>query len=203
LTLRRFLDALRVAASGQVEGLKLRCARYKKRPQHGAGGFVGVLVWLEATGLAEWVRSSSIGYPLMITLHAIGMGTMVGLALVLDARLLGRFVEIPYTSLHRYLGVAWVGFGINFLSGSALFTTGSATKYLWNMEKGDWNYIFMVKMALVILGAISAGILQNIVGRESAGWAAGEPPGKVKTIAILSIIFWTMAIVTGRLTAYI
>jgi hypothetical protein len=164
---------------------------------------LGVLVWLEATGLAEWVRSSTIGYPLMITCHAIGMGTMVGLALILDARLLGRFADIPYSSLHRFLGVAWVGFGINFLSGSCLFTTGSATKYIWNMEKGDWNWIFMTKMALVILGAISAGILQNIVGRESAGWGHSAAPAKVKFIAILSIIFWSMAIVTGRLTAYI
>jgi len=164
---------------------------------------VGVLVWLEATGLAEWVRSSTIGYPLMITCHAIGMGTMVGLSLILDTRLLGRFTDISYASLHRFLGVAWVGFGINFLSGSCLFTTGSATKYIWNMEKGDWNYIFMVKMTLVILGAISAGILQSIVGRESAGWGTAEAPAKVKFIAILSIIFWSMAIVTGRLTAYI
>jgi len=46
-------------------------------------------------------------------------------------------------------------------------------------------------------------ILQNIVGRDSAGWGTGDAPGKVKFIAVLSIIFWTMAIVTGRLTAYI
>jgi hypothetical protein len=164
---------------------------------------VGVLVWLEATGLAEWVRSSAVGYPLMITCHAIGMGVMVGLALVLDARLLGRFVDIPYSALHRFLGVAWLGFGINFLSGSALFTTGSATKYIWNMEKGDWNWIFMSKMACVILGAITAAILQNMVGRDSAAWGARAAPGKVQFIAILSIIFWVTAIVTGRLTAYL
>ena len=164
---------------------------------------MGVLVWLEATGLAEWVRSSAVGYPLMITCHAIGMGTMVGLALILDVRLLGRFADISYSSLHRFQAVAWTGFGINFLSGSCLFTTGSATKYIWNMEKGDWNWIFMTKMLLVILGAISAAVLQNMVGRESATWGSGAAPGKVQFIAILSIIFWTMAIVTGRLTAYI
>ena len=33
----------------------------------------------------------------MITCHAIGMGVMVGFALILDARLLGRFADIPYT----------------------------------------------------------------------------------------------------------
>lgn len=165
---------------------------------------MGVLVWLEATGLAEWVRSSYVGYPLMITCHAIGMGVMVGLALILDARLLGRFVDIPYSALHRFQGVAWLGFGINFLSGSCLFTTGSATKYIWNQEGGHWNWIFMTKMSLVILGAISAAVLQNSVGRNSASWApGGAAPGNVRVVAWLSVFFWTMAIVTGRLTAYL
>jgi hypothetical protein len=145
--------------------------------------------------LADWVRSSSIGYPLMITCHAIGMGVMVGFALVLDARLLGRFVDIPYTALHRFLGLAWIGFGINFLSGACLFTT-QATSYVVHT-------IFMVKMTLVVLGAITAGILQGMVGRESATWAPTAAPAKVQFIAILSIIFWVTAIVTGRLTAYI
>ena len=44
----------------------------------------------------------------------------VGLALALDMRLLGRFAGIPYDALHRFLGIAWVGFGLNFLSGAAL-----------------------------------------------------------------------------------
>jgi hypothetical protein len=139
----------------------------------------------------------------MITCHAIGMAVMVGLALILDARLLGRFADIPYSSLQRFLGVAWVGFGINFLSGSALFTTGSATKYIWDAEKNHWNWIFMSKMSFVILGAITAALLQNAVGRDSATWGSGPAPANVRVIAYLSIVFWVTAIVTGRLTAYI
>jgi hypothetical protein len=156
---------------------------------------VGVLIWLEATGLADWVRSSSVGYPLMITCHAIGMAVMVGLALILDARLLGRFAAIPYSALHRFQGVAWLGFGINFVSGACLFTT-QATSYVVHT-------IFMVKMALVILGAITAAMLQNSVGRDAAKWGPGAAPANVRFVAYLSIIFWVTAIVTGRLTAYI
>ena len=62
---------------------------------------MGFLAWLEATGLAEWARSSSEGYPSMITLHAFGMAIMVGLSLALDLRLLGKFAGIPYTGLQR------------------------------------------------------------------------------------------------------
>jgi hypothetical protein len=123
------------------------------------------------------------------------MGVMVGFALILDARLLGRFAEIPYTALHRFLGLAWIGFGINFLSGSALFTT-QASEYVVHT-------IFMVKMTLVVLGGITAAILQNIVAQESAGWAPNVAPTKVQVIAWLSIVFWVTAIVCGRLTAYI
>ena len=159
------------------------------------GERVGFLIWLQATDFADWVRSSSIGYPMMITFHAIGMGVMVGLSVILDARLLGWFLDIPYSALQRFLGVAWLGFGINFLSGASLFTT-QAPDYVVHV-------IFMVKMSLVVLGAITAAVLQNIVARESATWGPGAAPTNVKIIAWLSIIFWVTAIVTGRLTAYI
>jgi hypothetical protein len=156
---------------------------------------VGFLIWLQATDFADWVRSSSIGYPMMITFHAIGMGVMVGLALILDARLLGWFLAIPYSALQRFLGVAWLGFGINFLSGSALFTT-QAPDYVVHV-------IFMVKMGFVVLGAITAAILQNMVGRDSASWGEGAAPRSAQIVAVLSMIFWVTAIVTGRLTAYV
>src|SRR5262245_38620905 len=107
-------------------------------------------MWVEASDLAEWVRSSTAGYPIMITLHAIGMGIMVGLALLLDARLVGRFAGIPYQSLHRFLGIAWIGFGINTLSGACIFAA-QATTYI--VDK-----VYLTKMALVILGAITAAI---------------------------------------------
>ena len=80
---------------------------------------MGFLAWLEATGLAEWVRSSQAGYPSMIALHALGMAIMVGLSLLLDLRILGWFAGIPLQSLQRFFRLAWIGFGINFLSGSA------------------------------------------------------------------------------------
>lgn len=155
---------------------------------------MGFLVWLEATGLAEWVRSSNPGYPSMIALHAIGMAVMVGLSLMLDLRLLGWFAGIPVQALHRLFGLAWVGFGINFLSGSALFSA-QATSYIV-----DW--VFMTKMFLVLLGAVTAAILQPAVA-AAGSWPGGRVPGGIKAIAGLAIVIWLVAIVMGRLTAYL
>jgi hypothetical protein len=153
---------------------------------------VGFLVWLEATGLADWVRMSVPGYPSMIALHAIGMAVMVGLSLVIDLRVLGLFAGIPLQSLQRFFGLAWVGFGINFLSGSALFSA-QATSYIV-----DW--VFMTKMALVVLGAMTAAILQPAVAKAGP---AGTVSGGMKAVAAVAIVFWIVAIVMGRLTAYL
>jgi hypothetical protein len=155
---------------------------------------VGFLAWVEASALADWVRMSSEGYPSMITLHAIGMAVMVGISLVLDLRLLGRFSAIPTQALNRLQGVAWLGFAVNTISGSALFTA-QATSYVVDV-------VFMSKMALVFLGGITAAILQPQLAKADS-WPGGQTPGGIKVLAWASIVVWLAAIVTGRLTAYL
>jgi hypothetical protein len=155
---------------------------------------VGFLAWIEASALADWVRMSTPGYPSMITLHAFGMAVMVGLCLILNLRLLGKFDAIPVASLQKFLGIAWIGFGINLLSGSALFSA-QATSYIVDP-------VFMSKMALVFAGAAMAAILQPQLAK-AASWPNGHAPSGVRTVALLSIVFWLTAITLGRLTAYL
>jgi hypothetical protein len=174
-------------------GLRLPC-RHNNSNSRPAGGFVGFLVWLEASGLAEWVRMSVPGYPSMIALHAIGMAVMVGLSLVLDLRLLGWFSGIPPQALHRLLKVAWLGFAVNTLSGTALFSA-QATTYIVDP-------VFMSKIVLVFLGAITAAVLQPQIA-NAGSWSGGQTPGSTKAIAAVSIVFWLGAIILGRLTAYL
>jgi hypothetical protein len=131
---------------------------------------------------------------MMIACHAFGMAVMVGLSSMLDLRLLGWFGGIPYQTLHRFLGIAWAGFGVNFLSGAALFTT-QATAYIVDV-------VFLTKMGLVLAGAVTVALLQTAVGRDSGTWLSGVP-GKVRLIATLSLVCWVGATITGRLIAYL
>jgi Co/Zn/Cd efflux system component len=153
--------------------------------------------WLEATPLAEWVRVSAFGYPLMITLHSVGLAIMVGLAWVIAMRILGRFRMIPFSSLKPMFLIAWIGFVINFISGTALFTSQAASNYVHNFQ-------FLTKMAFVVLGAITVGYMQTALARagDQVGSDVAITQG-VKTVAWLSILFWLAAIVTGRLIAYL
>jgi hypothetical protein len=131
----------------------------------------------------------------MIACHAIGMAIMVGLAFALDMRLLGWFQGIPYTALNRFLGIAWAGFTINLLSGSALFTT-QATTYITDVT-------FLLKMAFVLAGVVLTVYLQSTTNRNSANWNSAAAPGGIRLIALASIICWVGATVAGRLIAYL
>lgn len=153
------------------------------------------LAWLEATSLAEYIRVSAFGYPAAITLHSIGLAVMVGPILMVDLRLLGRFNGIPYEALAPILSVAWVGFLINFLSGAALFAA-QATSYPSNIP-------FLVKITLVLIGAITAAQQQTVFSGHASEWNTVGVPSSVRTMAVASIIFWVGAIVTGRLIAYL
>jgi hypothetical protein len=157
---------------------------------------MGFLLWLENSGFADWIRSSFIGYPLVLTLHSIGMAIMVGFVFMLNLRLVGLFDRIPYSALSKMLGLAWVGFGINVLSGIAIFTS-QASAYVSNVP-------FLIKIAAVFIGAGITGYMQPILYRESATWEnQSDVPDSIKRLAIVSLSMWAVAIIMGRFTAYL
>jgi hypothetical protein len=157
---------------------------------------VGLFTWIENTTIAEVVRVSAYGYPIMIMLHSLGLAIMVGLSVILSLRVLGFFSVIPFSSLHKLLKIAWVGFIVNFISGGALFSS-AATSYMVDP-------IFLTKMSMVILGAILVGVMQNMIknaiasGRGDAAASTG-----LKAVAWFAIGAWTIGMVTGRLIAYL
>jgi len=155
-----------------------------------------LIAWIEGTWIAEQVRVSAWGYPIMIAAHSVGLAVVVGLAVAVDLRLLGRFRGIPFSALRTMFLVAWIGFLVNFLSGLALFSS-QATSYMTNVP-------FLVKMAFVLTGAVTVGYLQGATARIGDGHGADSvTPGPARTMAIVSLLVWLGAIVTGRLIAYL
>lgn len=149
--------------------------------------------WLESTAFSVWMRESPsfFAFPLMLSLHAIGMGLAAGINGALALRLLGAANTVPTADLEPFFPVMWFGFWINALSGVALliaYPTKAAT-----------NPVFALKMALIALALI---VSRAIVGRVFAAGAPSQPPPEVRRLAVLSLSTWTLAIVSGRLLAY-
>ena len=153
------------------------------------------LSWLESSGYAMWMLNSEVALQLMMTLHAFGLAVTVGVLLALDLRLLGLYRTIPLTTLDRLLSIAWVGILLNAVSGFSIFVT-EATRYVTNVP-------FIVKMAFVVVGSVSLVATQRLLRRNASILEAGQVPPRGRGLALGSVVFWTMAVVTGRLIAYL
>lgn len=149
--------------------------------------------WVQQTTLAEWMRFSINGYPTMITLHAIGLAVMVGISVLLCLRMLGVFKRLPIDSLRGFFRYAWIGLVVNTISGVAL----------WTMQAVDYvhSWPFMIKITGVFVGAGLVAVLQRQMANADAGWRHSVPL-RVKLIAVVTIIVWTISMVAGRLIAY-
>ena len=154
-----------------------------------------MLNWLEHTSYVEWVNQSW-GWPLALTVHALGMAIVVGLMAIITLRLLGAFPTIPYTSLGRLIPLIWIAVVLQAISGFTLWVTKPA-QYL-----GD--VMFDTKFSLVIIATIVMLYFHSTFRREVAAWeAAGTVTSRGIKITAAACLLWAAVTVGGRLTAYL
>jgi len=158
---------------------------------------MGFLSWLESTAYSEWIVSGLTGWPLVLSMHAVGTSIIVGISFVLNLRLLGLFKPIPITALRSLLSIGWIGVALNVFSGLSLFMA-QATFYVTESPA------FLVKITFVILAITNLHYTQKVLKRDAADWdAAGAVPKLGMILAGGSLAFLTMAILAGRLIAYL
>ena len=157
---------------------------------------MGLFVWLEQTCFAQWVHGSDsiMAFPMFLTAHVIGMGLLVGLATVINLRLLGYMGQVPLAPLAKLFPLMWVGFCVNAISGFVLFISDASTKLA--------TPIFYLKLVLVILGMLSVAAIESDVFQDSA---LDEVPvsGKRRLMAATSLLLWAAALSSARLIAYL
>lgn len=154
------------------------------------------LIWLESTALSRWVIEAQtlFAFPGILALHAIGMGFAVGVSVAVDLRVLGVGAGVPLAEMRRFLPVFWAGFWVNAISG-VLLLVGYPTKALTNP-------VFYLKLLLIAAATVLLLQIGRRVFRESgpAGGLAGS--GRVRQMAVASLVCWTGAIFAGRFLAY-
>ena len=80
--------------------------------------------WLEQTTLGASVRESLWLFPIIETIHLLGMAALVGTVTAFDLRLLGWALRGARVSeLGRWLiPWAWTGFAVQVITGGILFS---------------------------------------------------------------------------------
>ncbi|GAB1269985.1 hypothetical protein NBRC116493_32380 [Aurantivibrio infirmus] len=149
------------------------------------------------TSLMIWVIESNYGYPIVLSLHAVGMALVIGIMLMFNLRVLGLVPSIPLSSVTRFFKVAWIGLAINLISGTLLFC-GNYSAFLHNTA-------FLSKLSLLIAGSIGTWFLAKEV-RNSTVIIQPSPnelaSKKAKIIAAALILIWLSAITAGRIVGY-
>ena len=153
------------------------------------------LEWLEYGAIGVWVAESAIGYPFVLSMHAIGLAVVVGVLFVVDLRMAGCFQKLEIAPLLQMLKLAWAGFVINFVSGCALFAS-QATNFIANPA-------FIIKIIAIFLALINASFLQQQLRQYAESWDKGEQIStNARALALTSLFLWSVAIIAGRLIAY-
>ena len=154
-----------------------------------------VFTWLEGSSLSVWVREAPTiwAFATIITLHTFGLAVLVGASAVLDLRLLGIGRSVPIASLRGLFSVMWAGFWLNLVTGSVLFAADAASR--------GTQPLFLVKLLFVAVG-VTAMILikRDVYGTSVAPVVVNST---TKRLAALSLLVWAVAVVTGRLLAYV
>lgn len=151
---------------------------------------------IEGSGVGRLLRESLWAYPIVETVHIVGLATIYGAILVVDLRLLGLGRGLPVTRLTRLaVPCALAAFPVVLATGLMMFTA-HASDFLGNR-------VFVLKMALILAAGVNAAVLHTGAFRTVAAWDADAmPPAQVRFAAALSIAVWTAVIACGRLLAY-
>lgn len=155
-----------------------------------------MLEWLENTSFAAWVREDVWGWPVALTLHALGTALVIGFILIISLRLLGLFRMIPVTSLSRLFPVIWAALVLQFLSGFALWMS-KPTRYVADGA-------FMLKVSLIVVGIILTLQFYRTVNNEAGSWEAqGAVSARGVRFVAAAILVWGTVLIAGRLTGYL
>jgi hypothetical protein len=154
-------------------------------------------VWLQLSSIGRFMQNSLYPFPMMETFHIFGIVVLVSSVSILDLRLLGLMLkQQPVSKLtRRILPWAWVGFGIQLVTGFFLFST-QASKFYSSVP-------FRLKMLMLVLVAVNALLYHLLVYRNVNSWdIAAETPWGAKVAGGVSILLWLGIITAGRWIAF-
>ena len=153
--------------------------------------------WLADTPWSIALHESTFGYPIVESIHVWALCLFVGMAVVLDLRLIGiGFRKVPVSEIaERILPWAVVGFVLMVISGVLLVYAIPVRSYQ--------NLFMRVKVALMVLAGINAWVFHSQVYRKVTDWDRDPiPPRAARIAGTASLVLWIGIIFCGRMIAY-
>src|SRR5262249_47801445 len=143
-----------------------------------------------------WVRESEslFGYTLYLAFHTVGMVCLVGPTLLVAARVLGLSPNLPLKPMAAFRPIITAGVWITVITGSVLCAT-APVGYVKNV-------VFIVKIVSLVAALFCLRSLLRELFDRTVDPDAQPVSSKVKALTWALMLFWTVGVVAGRLTAY-
>ena len=136
----------------------------------------------------SWVTSVPFVYPVLESVHIVGVALLIGSLVVFELRLWRFGPALDIGALARLaLPITLAGFALAATSGLVMF--------LSQFEEMIANKAFVLKMGLILLAGLNA-----LAFHLRGGWGREDRRGRLQTA--LSLGLWVAIVVCGRWIAY-
>jgi hypothetical protein len=154
--------------------------------------------WIQATAFFTWLRGSANTYPIIMSLHMVGIAFFGGMILMTDMRLLG--IALRKSSIADVIDQFRVPkrWGLALTATCGILMAGSKA------EEYYYNAFFRTKLILLATVIIFELVFyRSVYAHPEALDRAPQVPGAAKTAAALSLILWISIACCGRGIGYI
>ena len=153
--------------------------------------------WLESTPWSIALHESIWGYPIVESVHVLTLCVFLGLAVMLDLRLMG--ITMQKTPASEVAGrlFPWIltGFCIMVVTGALLFYAIPVKTYL--------NIFFRIKLVFLVMAGVNVAVFELTIARSMSEWDLyAVPPLRARVAGGLSLLSWGAIVVAGRMIAY-
>ena len=156
-----------------------------------------MLEWLQRTSVAVQIRDSLFTFPVLESIHVVGLALVFGTIAILDLRLLGvasteRAVSRLMSDLLKW---TWAAFAVTALTGALMFSTNAVVYF--------HNTFFRAKMILLVLAAVNMLVFELTARKTMAQWdRSPHTPPIAKVVATVSLVIWVGVIAAGRVIGF-
>jgi hypothetical protein len=145
--------------------------------------------WCENTPLGEAIRDSTWLFPVIESVHLLGLAVIGGAVLIVNLRLMGFGIDRqPVAELWHDTRPWLVGSLAAMLASGLLLFTSEATKLYYHQS-------FWVKMTSLLLAALFTFTVQRKLALADPGRVR---PFWCKTAALTSTLLWSAVGASGR-----
>jgi hypothetical protein len=158
---------------------------------------VNFFQWLNDQPFSVALREGDWPFPIIETIHILGLGVSVGVIMWVDLRLVGVTMRRERVSdlVDQLEPWAIGGFIVMFISGFLLLLAEPMKCYT--------TLSFRLKAIMLVLASLNVWYFHAKVYPTVAEWdEAPVLPWRAKLVGILSMTLWFGIIIAGRWTAY-